>query len=214
MGTELVVPDPAAFDYKDLAKRDVTALEKHAASVANVQDQVRRISAEGVILIGKELKAAQERLAGKGRDGMFRPWVKHECRISHNAAYQAIRAFDAFKKCNNLLHFFDASALYLLSADSCPEEATEEAIRLAESGEKVTHKKALALKKQFGEPREDGKPEEEEDDPITEWDLEAYVSSVRKLVFKWHRLAPDADKELVRTILTDLVNDLKKEMDE
>ena len=88
---------------------------------------------EAVIEVGKELKAAQDRLAGKGRDGMFRPWVQR-CGFSKSAAYRAIAAFETFGKCPTVGHLFDPKALYLLSAPSCPEEATAEAIERAEKG--------------------------------------------------------------------------------
>jgi hypothetical protein len=134
------------FDYGDLPRSDVSALEKHAKAITKTQEQVRRISAEGVIAIGRELKAAHELLAGKGRDGMFRPWVKARCEFTEKSARRAIAAFDVFGKKDNLSLLFDASSLYVLSSESCPEEATKEALKLAAKGEQITHKRAKEIK--------------------------------------------------------------------
>ena len=46
---------------------------------------------------------------------------------------------------------FDASALYLLSADSTPEAATKKALRLAKAGEYISHKRAKEIKKDYVE---------------------------------------------------------------
>ena len=92
---------------------------------------VRRISGVAVVVIGRELNAVQERLAGKGRDGMFRPWLEKRCGFSHTIAYQDIAAYHTFgdEKCKDYLHLFDDSAIRLLSTESCPPEARKEAIR-------------------------------------------------------------------------------------
>lgn len=158
----LVPEDQQVFDYGDMEAADSTVLERHATAIQETQDQVRRISADGVIRIGKELKEAQQRLAHHG-DGMFNKWVKQRCGISLSCAYKSINAHEVFGEvCVNFTQTFDASALYLLSADSCPEEATEEALRLAEEGQHVSHKVAKELKERFGENEEEETEEEEE----------------------------------------------------
>jgi hypothetical protein len=132
-------------------------MEKHASKIASTHEQARRISAASVIAVGKELKAAWERLAGKGRDGMFRLWIENRCGFAKTSAYKAIAVFERFEKWTHCVHLFDASALYLLSAESCPPKARAEAIRRAENGEDIKHRTAIAIKKEY-EPGE-GKPE-------------------------------------------------------
>jgi hypothetical protein len=139
-----------AFDYGDLPTSVASALEEHAKAITKTQEQVRRISAEGVIAIGRELKAAQERLANH-RVGTFQKWVKQRCGITPKSAYRAISAFDAFGYCDKLSQYFDASSLYLLSAESCPEEATAEALKLAADGQRITHKVAKELRAKYSE---------------------------------------------------------------
>jgi len=71
------------------------------------------------------------RLTGKRRDGIFRPWVKERCGYGKDTAYKAIQAYKVFGKRLPDRHFFEPTALYLLSAESCPKEVTEEAIARA-----------------------------------------------------------------------------------
>ena len=62
-----------------------------------------------------------------------------------STAYRAIAAHEVFGKCPTVGHFFDARAIYLLSAGSCPEAATAEAIQLAEKGDYIDEKLAKAI---------------------------------------------------------------------
>jgi len=138
----------AVFDYADLAKPDRAALEKHAATIRGIQNGVRRIAAEGVIQIGEELKAAQDRLAHHG-DGEFCKWAKGECGYSKVHAYRFIAAYNVFGVCTNLVQTFEPSALYLLAAPSCPEKARAESLRLAEREQPITHTVAKGLKTKY-----------------------------------------------------------------
>ncbi len=144
----------SAFDYGDLDAESVDALERHAEAIAEEQSQVRRRAAQGVICMGRELAAAHDLLAGKGRDGLFRPWVQERCEFSYRTAYNAIQASETFgtKKCETVSHFFDVAAMYLLSSDSCPLGATEAAIRLAKKGRHITKRVAEELRNRYVEP--------------------------------------------------------------
>jgi len=72
---------------------------------------------------------AHDYLAGKGRDGEFRPWVGERCGFSKSSAYNYIQASQVFGVCPTVGQTFDATALYALSSDTCPEAATDEAIK-------------------------------------------------------------------------------------
>jgi len=77
--------------------------------------------------------------------------------------------FEAFGDCNKLLQSCDASALYLLSAESCPPQARAAALREAEQDKPISHKRALQLKSDHA-PTE-GVPEVNENGrkrPVTE----------------------------------------------
>lgn len=133
------------FDYIDLSPADAKALERHAKAIVKTQDRVRRVRAEGVLAIGKELAAVQSRLADH-HDGVFTKWIKERCGFTPKSAYRVIRAYRVFGSCDNLSQLkFDASALYILSAKSTPEDATAEALKLAEQGEHITHQRAIEI---------------------------------------------------------------------
>ena len=132
----------------------VDQLEKHAREITATQEAVRRISAEGVLKIGKRLALAQELLANKG-NGTFVKWIEDRLGMSFKSAYRAIEAAGKFGEFVNLTSSFDASAMYLLAADSTPDDVFQAAIELAEKGEKVTHKIAKQLVREAaGEPDE------------------------------------------------------------
>jgi hypothetical protein len=135
MGKALVVDKrEQPFDYGELAKSDIGALEKHAEAVHKVEYDVRKRTAEGVLSVGHQLSQARERLAGKGRDGMFRKWVKDRCGFTPRTAYHAIDAYTTFggNKCETVSHLLTATAMYYLVRDDVCEETTDEVLKIAE----------------------------------------------------------------------------------
>lgn len=145
---EVMAPgEPVPFDYTGIVPDDVAALERHAVTIDSVGPVVRKTESDGILVIGRELKAAQDRLANH-HDGTFNKWVEQRCGFSKRTAYNAISAYTTFG-CATVAQLFDARALYLLSAESTPEAATEEALRLANEGEVITHKRAKAIVDQY-----------------------------------------------------------------
>ena len=93
-------PAPAPlFDYGTLEETLVANLEELATKCAFKQDVVRRTAAHAVIEIGCNLQIAHLMLAGKGREGLFRPWLEERCGISKSSAYKAMAAYKVFGKC-------------------------------------------------------------------------------------------------------------------
>jgi len=90
------------------------------------------VTAEGVLQIGKELAAAQKRLANHG-NGTFGKWAQDRCGISRDLAYKCISVHKTFGPLglSKISTNFSASSLYLLAKQTCPKEATKEAIELA-----------------------------------------------------------------------------------
>ncbi len=194
--SEIVSDSDKVFDYGDMKPADIKSLESHAGEIEEIQNQARRITAEAVILQGKQFKAVHDLLKGRGRDGLFRPWVKQRCGLTPMSVYRIMAACDAFEKCNKLLHLFDASALYLLSAESCPEDVTEEAIRLAEAGERITHKRAKELKE--GSNSDDDDDDEQEFDAYVE--VDKAEKAIRRMFHKW----PDDMRDLIPQVFQTL----------
>jgi hypothetical protein len=145
------------FDYGDLPQSSVSILEQIAEEVQITQLAVRKTTSEAVLKIGEALFRVHDTLAGSGRDGMWKPWVSKRCGFSLSTAENAIRVYKAFgeKKVVTVTHFFEPSAMYLLSRDSCPEEATKEALKLAKKGEVITAKTAKAIVAKHSEPVDD-----------------------------------------------------------
>ena len=168
-------------DFGDLKAADTKALEGNATRIEKVQERVRKAGAEGVMAIGKELTAAQDRLANHG-DGTFGKWAQARCGFTRQSAYRAIAAFGTFKDCNIMLQTFDPTALYLLSADSCPEGATAEALKLAETGEKITAKRAKEIIAEVG-----GDDGDDESDAEFDIDLagDRATDDIRKTFSSW-----------------------------
>ena len=148
-----------------LDEQDTRALRLHAERIAVLCDETSRKTTTAIIEIGGELSAAQSLLAGKGRDGRFAPWYRCQG-FNRSEVYRAIAAHKVFNKCPTVGHF-DAKSVYLLSSDSCPEEATVEAMRLAEDGNYIDHNRAKEIvakyipKKPTDRKRLPGKPEEQ-----------------------------------------------------
>lgn len=155
------------FDYGFLPAADGKALEKRAENIERIQERTRRATADSIIKLGAELDAAQSVLSNHG-NGTFTRWCHERCGLSKMSVSRFIRSYKCFsevKDSNKLLPSFDQSALYLLSADTCPEAAFDKAIEIAESGEVVTHKKAKELVAEFT-------PTSDEDDPEPQgWSL-------------------------------------------
>ena len=136
-------------DEQDAAESiELVEIDEQIEAVAVAIDQLKTRTIETILAIGKNLHTVHGLLAGNGRDGQFRLWVKRRCRFSHQTAYNYLNAFSAFggKKCQTVLHLFDAKALYALSAESCPEKATLAAIRQAQKGKHIDHELANALR--------------------------------------------------------------------
>ncbi len=96
-------------------------------------------------------------LANHG-DGTFGKWCVERCQITRATALNYMRVTEVFGSqkqlnCKSLLQSFTAEALYYLSRDTTPEEATRDALKLAKKGERITLAvaKELAAKYTVGE---------------------------------------------------------------
>jgi hypothetical protein len=92
----------------------------------------------------RSLAAARDRLANHG-NGTFGKWCNERCGITHQHANRAIAAHQQFGSSEHRVQNFDATSLYLLSADSCPDEAYEEALERAEHGEGHSAKAVITV---------------------------------------------------------------------
>jgi hypothetical protein len=131
----------ATFDYRSLNTADQRFIRRHAN---RIRDAAKR-TVEGIVLIGQWLNEAKQRLP----HGAWLPWLKAEFGWSQPTAWRFMQVFKFAKRnpelftVNNLE--IDVKALYLLAAPKTPKPVREEAVRLAQTGERITHATAKEL---------------------------------------------------------------------
>lgn len=144
----------ALFDYGTL---DLDTRSFVQTKTAEIRILVKQ-TAQGIIEIGQRLIEVKERLKyqGSGFDG----WLQLEFDWSRSTAYNFM---NVASKCPTVGHLdFSPKVLYLLASPSAPEEARQEALTLAESGEKITHAKAQELVAKYKAEAEAAKQEKQQ----------------------------------------------------
>ncbi|MCH8043838.1 MAG: DUF3102 domain-containing protein [Planctomycetes bacterium] len=145
------------YGYRELANRlkvgdvKLSPLDRHAEAIRSIQ---RRMAID-LIEIGKHLVAAKKRLD----HGAFTPWLDREFNWSDRTARLFMQVFETFGKTDNFSDLeIGQSALYLLSAESTPEDAKADAIDRAKAGEKITHKLAKEIVAMHTDEKPDPEP--------------------------------------------------------
>ncbi len=160
-------------DTLTLTSKDTKTLERHAVAI----DRAKGRHVESILEMGKHLAEAQELLANH-HGGTFNAWIEERCGLERRTAYRYIAAFRVFSGCDNLSQLFDASAMYLLAAESTPEEALQDALERAESGERITYSTAKEIVASH-----------KEDTTLEFWDMQDGTlnlrSSIIRLMNRW-----------------------------
>lgn len=133
----------------------IDTLEEDLVSFANEINSLHgKLTIETVLSIGERLEAAHVALAHKG-NGKFNKWVDESLNISRMAAnryMKTYRTFGGMEECNSLLQTSTIEAIYSLARKP---ELIDEAVELAESGERIT---LSVVKELTGSPSKDDKP--------------------------------------------------------
>lgn len=129
------------FDYSSLSKE----LRGKLVSLANCIRKHTEHQVQHTLSKGRELLEAIDLLAKARCEYVFKDWVENTCHISVRTAYNYISAYERFGDYESLAHNFTLEGLYLLAAESTPEESVQTAINLAEKGEKITRGRACEL---------------------------------------------------------------------
>ncbi|MEM8829559.1 MAG: DUF3102 domain-containing protein [Cyanobacteria bacterium P01_G01_bin.19] len=130
----------ANFNYQDLHPQQRSEIEQATAAI---RERLRK-AAQDIWEIGRMLSEVQSQL----QRGQFDDWIKSEFDWSRRTAYKFISVYKRFDNSINLEEVNIAtSALYLLAAESTPEEVREEFIQKAQEGQKVTHQQVLRVVK-------------------------------------------------------------------
>lgn len=121
------------FDYGTL---DLDTRSFVQTKTAEIRILVKQ-TAQGIIEIGQRLLEVKEKLG----HGNWLPWLETEFGWSDDTAHRFMNVAQNLPQIPHGAEF-QMRALYLLAAPSTPEPAREEALSLAESGEKISHAKA------------------------------------------------------------------------
>lgn len=120
----------SAFDYSNLDADTAQFLNQQASAIKVLVKQ----SLENIIEVGKRLIEVKDLLA----HGEWMDWLDAEFGWSERTALNYMRVSREFKIENISNLQIANSALYLLAQPSTPEEAREEAVLRAQSGERIT----------------------------------------------------------------------------
>lgn len=134
------------MDTTDITTTTVEVIDPKRQRLAVLAEDTRtrmKRSALDIYHIGANLLEAQNLLA----HGEFLPWIEAEFDMSQRSAYKFISVAKAFqgKFAQNANLEIAASALYLLASPETPEDARNEALRLAAAGEPISPKKARKI---------------------------------------------------------------------
>lgn len=120
----------------DLGTEDAAFVEERTVEIKALVKRTTR----NILEIGEKLVQVKERLG----HGLFGKWLESEFEWSQDTANNFMRVAQHFAD-NPKISEFAPSALYLLAAPSTPDTARQEALKLAERGETVTHTKAKSI---------------------------------------------------------------------
>lgn len=121
--------------------------QRQLEQVAVEVDNAKKTAVESIFSIGKSLSTAHAILSNH-KNGVFGAWVEERFGMSRRSAERYIGVFKAFGSeiyCDSLSQYITAEALYYLARDATPEDAIEEAVKQAESGERLTLARSKAI---------------------------------------------------------------------
>jgi hypothetical protein len=132
------VNELSVFDYQQLDAETRVVVKQRTGEIK----ELMRNTAEAIVRIGEKLAEVREQLP----EGHFQDWLKQEFDWSRRTAYNFISVYEQFGARANFAQInIAASALYLLAAPSTPDEARQEALTRAETGEAIGHKEAKEI---------------------------------------------------------------------
>lgn len=138
----LAVEVVGGFDYQALQSEQRILVQQRTSEICTLLRQ----QVYNAIEIGQKLLEIKQSLKN---DNLYRQWIEAEFPWEKSAAnrfeHVALR-FSNVPNWDMLNGSFDLSALYILAAPSTPADVVDRAIELAESGERVSHARAKALK--------------------------------------------------------------------
>ena len=214
--TEAIATTPSVYAELEMTQR--AKLERCAKAI----DKAKSKGVELIFAIGEQLQIAHDELANHG-DGTFQTWCKERLGISHTTANNYLNALEAFNGRDRqpVCQSFDAKALYYLSRDTTPEEAIEDALKLAKSGGRVTLQVAKELTEEYTVDEEDDadieqeadeEQNEDEDKSTAAWDIMQCELVLTREARHWWSLCPEHERKRLPELLRYIATNLEKRL--
>jgi hypothetical protein len=100
--------------------------------------------------------------------------------------------------------------MYVLSADSTPEEATAEALRRADQGELITAKVAREIIRSYTTQDEDQDRDDDDQDDVLTWDPMECLRDIHREVSRWRQVCPKDQLAGLKQVLQDLLTQIDR----
>ena len=142
-----LVKQHKSFDYEALDRQTQLVVKQKTTEIKGLIRQTAR----DIFCVGQKLAEVKQQL----KHGEFRNWLKTEFNWSVSSANKFMQVSEQFQSANFMHLNFATSALYVLAAPSTPEEARQQALKLATRGEFITYSLANIIIKHHKELAED-----------------------------------------------------------
>lgn len=135
------------FDYESLAPEVRTDVRESARRI----HELERRTSESIIEIGQHLIRVKQRLP----HGEFMPWLDAEFGWSWDTANRFIRVAEFVRDNPQFAEYqkFQPSALYLVTANSTPDEVRDGFLAMADAGKPVTHSAVKEAIQEYRQPQ-------------------------------------------------------------
>lgn len=185
-----IIDVESRYDYSGLP---VNVAKQVRSAADRIKKRLKRTVSD-IIQTGLDLVAVKEQLS----HGEWGVWLEAEFEWKHTTAWKFMQVAEKFSQCENLNSLpVRPSALYLLAQPSVPDEARDEALDKAESGEPITVAAAKEIIASHREPVDTGPLE------ITE-----AAKRLRNAVFRIIERYPDHGKPLAPDHLRQIADEL------
>jgi hypothetical protein len=177
-----------------------TSLVSDLAPVAKAVRELHGKAVMAIIEIGGLLDRANKKMSSH-KTGVFDRWVFQECGLSKTSAWRALRAYREWGGVNrSTVVRLETTALYLLSAPSCPVKAKAEAVHLLESGKPINSSVARQIVARH-------KPARKPKLPMNALEL---IDQIRKAMWVIYENAPEELRSIVAPKFQDFGAELER----
>lgn len=160
------------FDYSSLDAQHSNFVRQQTGEIRSLMKR----TAQDIIEIGQRLIEVKNLL----EHGQYRKWIEAEFNWGKSTANSFENVAKQFADVQNL-DVFAASALYELAAPSTPKAARQEAIALAQAGERISYTAAKEIKRKYNEKLAKPQLESDQNLPSQESQLNEVIATNKKV---------------------------------